>query len=139
MKTWMSSSAVTKVSSASVVANELREWMVMTVSGASGGKVYDGWAQFVEKNPGFPNATVQIFVRYRIAVSPDRQFEFIAASLRWRATWGKAKISVVSRVESDSEIQAGGPQCTERDPYFPNEMVQNDLTFVRNRIAFVPN
>jgi hypothetical protein len=67
-----SSSAVTKVSSASVVANELREWTVMIVSRALDKKLDDGWAQFVERDPGFPKAIVRIFVRYRIAVWPGR-------------------------------------------------------------------
>lgn len=42
METWMSSSAVMKVSSASVVANILIEWMVVIVSKASDRQLYDG-------------------------------------------------------------------------------------------------
>lgn len=134
----MKSSAVTKVSSASVVANELKEWMVMIVSKASDRQLYDGWSQFVERDPSFPNALVQIFVRYLIGVSPGRRFELMASScLRWRVTWGKVKTSVVPRVESYSEIQAGDEPFAERDPCVPNEIGQNDLIFVRNRIAFV--
>jgi hypothetical protein len=58
--------------------------------------------------------------------------------LRWRATWGKVKTLVVPIVEWVSEIQAGGAQVAKKDPCFPYEIVQNDLIFVRNRIAFVP-